>query len=67
MSEETGYREAPPCNHGVSFDQKIASEEKLDAHQVRERWPRMFGECPLGCGFKGIAYASKAHYVYGDW
>ena len=35
--------------------------------QIRKRWPRLDGTCPKGCGYVGIAYASKAHYVYGDW
>ena len=34
---------------------------------VRKRWPRLHGSCPKGCGFNGIAYASTAHYLYGDW
>lgn len=53
------------CTHGVTFDLKAA--ETLTYTEIRKRWPRLFGECPLGCGFKGIAYASKEHYVYGDW
>ena len=39
--------------------------------EVRKRWPRGFfsadNPCPKGCGFVGIAYASYAHYTYGDW
>lgn len=53
------------CSHDVTFDQKAA--EGLSAHEVRKRWPRLYGECPKGCGYNGISYASKAHYVYGDW
>lgn len=34
---------------------------------IRKRWPRLDGACPKGCGFYGIAYASYAHYIYGDW
>lgn len=37
------------------------------ASAVRKRFPRLEGICPKGCGFKGIAYASYAHYIYGDW
>jgi hypothetical protein len=37
---------------------------------IQKRWPRgWFTEekpCP-SCGFVGIAYASYAHYLYGDW
>lgn len=53
------------CTHGVTFDEDAAKH--LDAHEVRKRWPRLFGKCPKGCGFDGIGYASMAHYVYGDW
>ena len=55
------------CLHGLTFDEEIARAEKLTVEQVRVRWPRLFGPCPLGCGYSGIAYASTAHYVYGDW
>lgn len=38
--------------------------------EVRRRWPRGWftpeKPCPK-CGFVGIAYASRAHYAYGDW
>lgn len=33
---------------------------------VRQKWPRFWGECP-DCGVSLIAYASAAHYTYGDW
>lgn len=35
--------------------------------EIRKRWPRLDGVCPKGCGYVGIAYASYAHYLYGDW
>ena len=35
--------------------------------EIRKRWPRLNGLCPLGCGFNGIYYASFAHYTMGDW
>lgn len=35
--------------------------------EIRKRWPRLSGHCPKGCGFYGAAYASYAHYIYGDW
>ena len=35
--------------------------------EVKKRWPRLNGACPLGCGYVGIAYASPAHYEIGDW
>lgn len=60
------YREnTEPCNHGVTFDENAA--KGLDVYEVRKRWPRLFGNCPKGCGYNGIAYASFAHYVCGDW
>jgi hypothetical protein len=59
------YRTQPECDHGVTFDQVAA--ERLPTHEVRARWPRLEGECPKGCGYHGIAYASKMHYIYGDW
>jgi len=57
----------PPeaCDHGVTFDEEAA--KGLSASEVRRRWPRMHGLCPKGCGFNGIAYASYAHYIFGDW
>lgn len=53
------------CDHGVTFD--IVAARGLSALKVREKWPRGFGNCPKGCGFNGIAYASYEHYLYGDW
>ena len=53
------------CTHGVTFDRDAA--RGLDAREVRRRWPRLFGPCPLGCGFDGIGYASYEHYIMGDW
>lgn len=61
------YRTAPEdeCRHGVTFDQDESAN--MEWHEVRQRWPRLDGPCPLGCGYSGIAYASMAHYVCGDW
>lgn len=53
------------CNHGVTFDREAA--RGCDEHEVRRRWPRLDGACPLGCGYEGIGYAGKLHYVMGDW
>mgnify|MGYP000999235507 CR=1 FL=1 len=61
------YREPGKCDHGVTFDKETADREKLDAYEVRKRWPRGNGPCPLGCGWTGIFYASYDHYIYGDW
>ena len=55
----------PNCSHGVEFDADAA--RGLSAEEVRRRWPRGWGPCPLGCGFHGIAYASFEHYIAGDW
>lgn len=53
------------CDHGISYDPRYGRQ--LNAHQVRERYPRLNGECPRGCGFRGIAYASQEHYLAGYW
>lgn len=53
------------CDHGVTFDPEQA--RGLSAYEVRQRWPRHVGECLKGCGAIGIMYASKLHYVMGDW
>lgn len=48
------------------FDQELADREKLSASEIRQRWPRLEVKCP-DCGALVIAYAGKAHYIYGDW
>ncbi len=53
------------CDHGVHFDSKASAN--MSSHQVRQVYPRLFGKCPKGCGYEGIAYASFEHYVSGDW
>ncbi len=55
----------PACSHGVIFDEEVA--QNLSSDQVRHRWPRLHGTCPLGCGYSGIYYASPSHYISGDW
>jgi hypothetical protein len=55
------------CDHGVTFDQAQADKYKCTATEIRRYWPRLFGLCPKGCGYNGIAYHSTSHYVYGDW
>lgn len=56
------------CTHGVVFDEEeYRRTPNMDPYEVRKRWPRLFGECPLGCGYSGIAYASHLHYLAGDW
>lgn len=56
---------APECTHGVTFDEEAA--KLMGSREVRQRWPRLSGLCPIGCGYEGIAYASFKHYIYGDW
>ena len=71
-----------PCDHGVTFDPEEAerllsgwspqnSTEFIMGNpksvEVRKRWPRLDGRCPLGCGYSGIYYASYEHYIAGDW
>jgi len=70
------------CDHGVTFDKEEAEKvlgdwQPKDAVEfvmgnpatveIRRRWPRLDGECPYGCGYVGIYYASYAHYIMGDW
>ncbi len=65
----------PPCDHGVAFPHQLTADGtvplpevwELSSEKVREKYPRLHGTCPKGCGFKGIAYASHAHYIAGDW
>jgi hypothetical protein len=56
---------ASDCDHGVTFDADAA--RGLGTREIRERWPRLFGPCPKGCGFNGIGYADFTHYLAGDW
>ncbi len=69
LTGETARVEGPPdfggCDHGVAYDEDAA--RGLDEYDVRRRWPRLHGTCPMGCGFVGIAYASAMHYIMGDW
>jgi hypothetical protein len=53
----------PTCTHGVVFD--AAAARGLSEVEIRRRWPRLEGLCPLGCGFCGAAYASLEHYLAG--
>ena len=49
------------CSHGVMFDEKAA--KKMRKEEIRRRWPRLEGRCPLGhgCMFEGVHYASERH------
>lgn len=53
------------CDHGVTFDLEAAKD--LPVTEIRRRWPRGFGLCPKNCGWSGICYASKEHFIAGDW
>lgn len=59
-----------PCKHPnipkPEFDKDLADRENLSASEIRRRWPRVEATCP-DCETAVISYASKAHYVYGDW
>ena len=55
------------CDHGLVFDEELCKRESPGAHHVRKQFPRLDGVCPKGCGFHGIAYASFAHFLWGDW
>ena len=53
------------CDHGVKFDQQEADKLTSDV-EIRKKFPRFEGKCSA-CGFEGVAYASKMHYIYGNW
>lgn len=65
--DDSRRAEPEPCDHGVIFDEQAARREAPSEYEVRRRWPRLQGACPKGCGYVGIAYASMAHYTWGDW
>ena len=46
------------------FDEAVAVA--LSSAAVRKKYPRWSGLCNQ-CGYNGIKYASKVHYIYGDW
>ena len=55
------------CDHGLRFDKAEIDYEETSLEDVRKKFPRLFGLCPKGCGYNGIAYASLEHKIYGDW
>ena len=82
MGALTTTDSGPKCDHGVTFDEDEAEKVFADwvpkdaaefimgypkTAEVRRRRPRLFGKCPKGCGYNGIAYASMTHYRMGDW
>lgn len=55
------------CQHpkvSPAFDYEAS--KGLSSREVRQRWPRFYGQCP-DCGFNGVIYASLEHFVSGDW
>lgn len=56
------------CNHKSTpeptFEIDLAAG--LSVQEVRRYFPRPYVWCG-GCGCHIIIYASKEHYVYGDW
>jgi hypothetical protein len=68
QNEVDDEEDAPSCDHGIVFDEAAALG--MRNRDVRERFPRLAGPCPKGCGIDGIVYASAAHYIFGggsDW
>lgn len=63
-TEDTEQKE---CTHGVLFDEELVKNSTMSSREIKTKYPRLHGKCPLGCGYEGIAYASYAHYLYGDW
>lgn len=64
--------EAPvACAHrSVAFPKTSEAANALlsrmfTVEEIHMLWPRFSGRC--SCGYEGIAYASLAHYVAGDW
>lgn len=70
------------CDHGLTFDKEAAEKVLGDwqpksyvefimgnpaSAEIQKRWPRLYGTCPKGCGYTGIAYVSMDHYRMGDW
>jgi len=50
------------CEVIFDADEAVA----LSPQEVRKKYPRFFGHCP-DCGEQIIKYASKEHYILGDW
>jgi hypothetical protein len=48
------------------FDKRLCDVGELDTETIRRMFPRIYMMCP-DCKRTMIKYASKAHYVYGDW
>src|SRR5262245_54170191 len=60
------------CEHGVTYDHaqvlaQHATPKQMTGKEIRERWPRLDGKCPIGCGYDGVYYYSMNHYTWGEW
>lgn len=71
MSDGVQYSTAQDvCTHGNYFPAEGTAQfkdlDKMRATQIRDRYPRFEGTCPL-CGWHGIHYASYAQFIYGDY
>lgn len=55
------------CTH-PKVTPKVTDDELrgLSPSEVREKYPRFYGECP-DCKATVIAYGSYMHYLMGDW
>jgi hypothetical protein len=57
------------CQHGITYDHALVIEQHRNSEDtevfIRERWPRLNGKCPLGCGYEGLYYATLNHYSWG--
>lgn len=55
------------CDHSKCRPRFDADKTRgMDAHYVRENYPRFSGQCP-DCFQNVIVYASFEHYIAGDW
>lgn len=64
----TNEGQAVKCDHPSlpmpAFD--LEDARKLTVSEIRAKYPRGWAACP-DCHKTVISYASKAHYVFGDW
>lgn len=58
---------ANTCTHPQVMPQyRDADFENLSASEIKQKFPRFFGQCP-DCGEQVILYSSTLHYIAGDW
>ena len=60
-SDKCKHRKVMP-----KFNEKLVRELRMSKFDVRKKFPRFVGKCP-DCQQHLILYASRAHFVYGDW